>query len=54
MELNEKSGMQAVGCPMDRHWASASSLDKKVDRKTYGGATVQAMDKNGIKGFNEA
>ena len=33
------------------------SLDKKVDRLTYGGATVQAMDKNGyncIKGLNEA
>jgi len=23
MERNEISGMQAVGCPMDRHWASA-------------------------------
>jgi len=30
---------------MDRQWGPASlSLDKKVDRKTYGGATVQAIE----------
>ena len=35
------------GCPMDRQWGHATlSFDKKVDRITYGGATVQAMDKN--------
>jgi len=32
---------------MDRQWGHATlSFDKKVDRITYGGATVQAMDKN--------
>ena len=31
---------------MDRQWGPDSlRLGKKVDRKTYGGATVQAMDK---------
>ena len=31
---------------MDRQWGPASlSFDNKVDRITYGGATVQAMDK---------
>jgi len=40
---------------MDRQWGPASlSLDKEVDRKTYGGATVLAMDKKGnFQGFTQ-